>query len=714
MSSLSFKFWFLLSITGLLFCSLPWLINGKVVDPSNSSRLPAKSVRFAVATTTDSAMATDDFQRIAIPFLSKHCLRCHTGSNAQAGFDLAKFDSQEAVDADPEAWKMIIEAVDNQYMPPADETQPAATQTQLLKDWYLKCLARSGKHAGVIPRMRRLNQTEYENTVSDLLQIRGDLFANASSILLVDDYFQPEKQKMPRYVLAMTHFSYLQKRPPLLSGLPDIPNDPPVEHGFSNDHTSLSFSPLQAERYMELANAILTSEQLPRICGSWESLFLPREIDNDLSQQKATAKLRLRTFLSRAFRRPAKDTEIVRYSNLFNSHLDRCGSHANAMTATVSAILASPLFLFRQDFSAGSFDKNSVDPYAMANRLSYFLWASMPDEELLQAARDGRLNRPSGLAEQVRRMMRDKRIKSLATDFGMQWLKLASVNSVRPDRDLFPEFYAAKVYTPAISMKVEQLLFFETVMVEDRNIMEFIDADWGYVNRHLMDWYQLNPSEVLGFTPERPDIEDFFRIKWSDPKQGGVITAGATLVSTSATTRTSPVYRGAWILDVIFNRPPPPPPADVPALEDAAKQADHPLNVRERLERHRVDPNCALCHDKMDPLGFALENFDAVGRFRQSYPNGEPIDAKGTVFDEQFDGATHLKAIISRNERQFVQGFTEHMLKYALGRRLELSDQSEVKRIVDAVIRRGKNFSAVVEEIILSDLFRLPPAQMSH
>ena len=181
------------------------------------------------------------------------------------------------------------------------------------------------------------------------------------------------------------------------------------------------------------------------------------------------------------------------------------------------------------------------------------------------------------------------------------------------------------------------------------------------------------------------------------------------MVSTSATARTSPVYRGAWILDVIFNRPPPSPPADVPALEDIDKMAERPVNVRERLQMHREDQNCAVCHDRIDPLGFALEKFDTIGRFRKTYEKDQPIDATGTIFGEPFEGPARFKAVIMRNEREFVQGFTEHMLKYALGRQLELTDEKEVAKVVDAVMQRGNNFSAVVEEIVTSDLFRAPP-----
>jgi hypothetical protein len=652
-----------------------------------------------------------DFVKIALNFLENHCLQCHTGETPEADFDLAPLLKIDSPESHIDVWEQVIQAVDDQYMPPSDRTQPTTEEVRALKGWFTHTLQSAGAFRTTIPRMRRLNQTEYENTVRDLLRMDGEIFANPSQILLVDDYFDPASKTMPRHVLAMSHFSYIQRRPPLLPGVPEVPTDPAVEHGFNNDHTALSFSPLQTERYFELAVAIVHSENFPRLSGVWEPLFLPRPQDQTIEQQIETARRRLKWFLQRAFRRPVSPQEIDRYSNLFIKKLEQTNSHADAMRATVTAILVSPSFLFRQDFSVESFNEHAVDPYAMASRLSYFLWASMPDDQLFQAAREGQLATRAGLIRQVRRMLKDKKVKSLATDFGMQWLKLAGVNSARPDPKLFPEYYYTRVHTPGVAMMIEQLLYFETILVEDRNIMEFVDSDWGFVNRTLMDWYNLEPQKVLGYTPDRTMWEDFFRIQWKDPQRGGVISSGATLISTSATTRTSPVYRGAWLLDVMLNRPPPPPPAAVPALEDTQSLTEKPLNVRQRLERHREDPTCAVCHDRIDPIGFALENFDAIGRIRYKYPNGIRIDAKGTIFGQSFDGIVEFKSVLMRNEREFVQGFTEQMLKYALGRRLELADEFLAQKIVDNVMDRGKNFSVVVEEIVLSDLFRMPPVQ---
>ncbi len=654
--------------------------------------------------------ATDDFDEITRPFLENYCLNCHSGDDAEADLDLASFDSQVAVNADLETWAEVIEAIDDQYMPPSDEAQPETAEVDRLKDWYQQTLSDSGRTENLVPWMRRLNRIEYENTVRDLLRIDGDIFTNPGKVLLVDDYFQPATGRMPRYVLAISHFSYIPKRPPLLDGVGDVPVDPPVEHGFSNDYTGLSLSPMQVERYFELANSILDSPNLEYICDLWESMFLPGDTTG-YDQQVARARARLVLFLPRAFRRSINAEELDRFVKLFGAELRTTGSYTVAMKSTVAAVLVSPSFLFRRDFAADSFNEHSVDQFALASRLSYFLWATMPDDELFQAAREGRLGTREGLLQQTRRMVQDKRIKSLSTDFGMQWLKVSSVTSARPDRDIYPHYYESTQTNPGVSMMIEQLLFFETIMIEDRDILEFVDADWSYLNRHLMDWYGLNPRQVAGYTPDRANFEDFFRIRWPNKHRGGVITSGATLLSTSATYRTSPVYRGAWVMGVIFNQPPPPPPAAVPTLEEAGQDAPQPLNLREKLAVHREDATCAVCHDRMDPLGFALEKFDPVARFRGQYEDGSEIDCRGEIYDEAYDGAAQFKAVISRNPDQFITGFVEHMLKYALGRQLEIADETDIRHIVETVINRDRRFSAVVEGIVTSDLFRSPPNQ---
>jgi hypothetical protein len=549
-----------------------------------------------------------------------------------------------------------------------------------------------------------MNRTEYENTVRDLLRLRNDVFDNPSQIVITTDYFQPVTRAMPDYVLAMSHNFYRQRKPPELPDLSELPNDPPVIHGFNNDQSTLSISPVYMEACLARAQSLVDDGNFYRQTGLWDSLFVSSgELDSQ--QQVDRARQRLSIFMTRAFRRPVTAEELDRYLHLFQRNLETSG-FTGAMKTTVAAILSSPSFLLRRDRSADRAGSGEVDPYDMASRLSYFLWASMPDADLLEAAAEGRLTSDADIRAQVRRMMLDRKIKSLATDFGMQWLKLNKLNSARPDKDLFPDWYRNDADPPGISMMVEQLLLFETILVEDRSILDFINADFAYLNRTLMDWYHVDPQPALGYRPPADSFEDFFRITWPNQHRGGIIASGAMLASTSATTRTSPVYRGAWILDVVFNEPPPPPPPNVPALDGDGNQARQFTNVREKLAVHRASPACAVCHDRIDPAGFGLEKFDPVARFRKTYADGSAIDATGELDGEPYDGAARFKNVILKQKDRFVTGFVKHVARYALGRALSIEDEPEIGRIAARVAARDYRFSSVIEEIALSQLFR--------
>ena len=414
-------------------------------------------------------------------------------------------------------------------------------------------------------------------------------------------------------------------------------------------------------------------------------------------------------FLPRAFRRPVSQAELARYDKLFKSELSETKSYTESMKTTVSAILVSPHFLFRREFQAAQdTDADGMEQnFANASRLSYFLWGSMPDDILFQAAREKRLIKDSDLTRQVDRMMDDKRIKSLSTDFGMQWLKMKKVASVLPDGRKFPDYYRRLVPPPAISMMIEQMLLFETIMVENRSVVEFVTADFGYVNRQLMDWYQLDPKKALGYSPKLEEFEDFFRVKWRNLHQGGIMS-GAMLISTSTTTRTSPVYRGAWVLDVLFNSPPPPAPPDIPELQEAGTEKKVFINVRKKLEEHRANAACATCHDLIDPMGFAFEKYDAVGRWRKTYETGDLIEPTGTYNGFDYNGVAMFKVAVTRDKTRFVSAFIEHTMKYALGRQLHYSDQPEIRRMTENVLRKDARFRAVIKEVVLSEMFRQP------
>ena len=663
------------------------------------------------------------------PLLTKYCGECHQGDDLEGDFGLAELDGTgDSLDENQlQRWEQVGEALLDDYMPPEDSPQPTEAEKAEIVAW-IKSHAMPESEIAVV---RRMNRVEYENTVRDLFRLTRFGFANPSAVLKLDDYFDPSTKKMPRYVFAVSHFAYPDMQRPELLEVTSPPIDLAAEHGFNNDVESLQFSPLIAEKFIQLSRDIVNSPTLSVISDLWKPLFIydPKTNGDSVEDVKPVARARLAEFLPRAFRRPVEKSEVERYVDIFienyvaietppenRDQLPRTdadsGRFTEAMKSTVSTVLIAPdfLFLFQPptDESLSTEQRQSI---FNASRLSYFLWASMPDDELLAEAFAGKLCTDQQLRSTAKRMMLDKKVKSLATDFGMQWLKVNRLTSSQPDPDKFPKFYSRKKQPISIAMMIEQLLLFETVLVEDRSLNDFIHADFAYINRDLMYWYGYSPKEYIGYMPPNAGPTDFFRINFPDTHlRGGVITSGATAVLTSTSFRTSPVFRGAWVSETIFNRPPPPPPADVPALEVVPARLDgQEVTLRDRLEIHRKDPNCASCHSKIDPLGFALEQLDAVGRIRHKYENGEPVDAKGEFEGQVFTHAYSLKQMILRKQEVFVRAFVEHMLRYAINREPTLADQDEIDRIAAAVIADGGRFHSVVDHIVGSPTFRAKP-----
>ncbi len=697
MNSIHSKLVAWLAIAGCLlamFCGQPWSTS-LVSQPASSSR--------ASGSPHPADPWLGHFEspgQEASHFLNRYCMECHQGENAAGDIDLQSLASHSSLDSDDrELWEQVLEAVDQRYMPPADHgPQPAAEEIQQIKDWYL-----SQHDEFRTPRtrstIRRLNRTEYENTIRDLLQLQASPFQDPQRLVLNDQYFQPESGSMPPYVMVFSHFEWAHRHPVLFEGLPLLPEDPPVEHGFDNSFRGLSFSPLQMERYCEFANKLLNHPEFPTCSGVWESLFTSNK--RALPDLARAGKVRLREFLPRAFRRPVTRDEVNRWADLFQRQLQQHRDFTEAMKSTVWAVLVSPHFLFRLDAT----DDAGPQSWTIASRLSYFLWNSMPDDELLRAAIAGNLQEEQGLRKQIRRMLSDPRARSLSTSFGAQWLKSLKAVGAQPDKDLFEDYYFhRRLSPPGVSMAIEQMLLFESILVENRSVLEFVDADFGYVNGLLMDWYGLDPVSTIGFVPDPSNREDFFRIRWPDKTRGGVISAGATLLSTSATDRTSPVYRGEWILDVLFNRPPPPPPADAPALSPLSDLPGQTVTMRQRLAIHRANPNCAVCHDQMDPLGFSLEEFDAVGRFRSVHSDGTAIDCLGEVAGVPVRGVVELKTEVLRQAPRFVGGLVEHLMEYSLGRSLQMADQDTVREILKVTSADQFRFRDLIEEVAVQTL----------
>ncbi len=415
----------------------------------------------------------------------------------------------------------------------------------------------------------------------------------------------------------------------------------------------------------------------------------------------------LRRFLRRAFRRPAQPDEVDRLAKLVAGAMASGESWESSMQMAMQAVLCSPKFLFRVELDSNPSDiaARPLDDFQFASRLSYFIWNTMPDDELLDLAERGELT--AKLDEQVKRMLADERSVAFVDSFAMQWLQLRRIDSIAPDAARFPSF------GPALrsAMVRETEMLFGSVVKEDRNILDLIAADFTYLNEPLAKHYGI--ADTLGNLQGEPESrpggekikgETFVRVSLGDSVRGGLLTQASLLTVTSNPTRTSPVKRGRWVLEQLLGAPPPPPPPNVPELEEegAGKTAG---SLRERLEEHRKNPACANCHAKMDPIGFALENFDAIGAFRTR--DGEfEIDASGEFGDgTKVNGPKELRSLILDRKDDFTRCLVEKMLTYAVGRGIEYYDRPVVERIVREMPASDYKFSALVTKIVKSEAF---------
>ncbi|MGH9785642.1 MAG: DUF1592 domain-containing protein, partial [Terriglobia bacterium] len=410
----------------------------------------------------------------------------------------------------------------------------------------------------------------------------------------------------------------------------------------------------------------------------------------------------LSTLARRAYRRPVTDGEIQELLNLYRDGGTQGGFEAGIAMA-VQGILVSPDFLFRIERDPTRARPGAayrISDLELASRLSFFLWSSIPDDQLLDLAERGKLQDPAVLESQVRRMLADARSKSLVNNFAGQWLYLRNLRTARPDPKEFPEFDE----NVRQALQQETDLFLGMMLREDRSVVDLLDADDTFLNDRLARFYQI--PNIYG--------SQFRRVKLTDENRKGLLGKGSVLLVTSYPTRTAPTLRGKWVLENILGTPPPPPPPNVPSLKD--DKDVKALTMRQRMEQHRANPACATCHTRMDPLGFALENFDAIGRFRTTMgAERTPIDVSGVLPDgTKFEGPAELRKILLSHPEQFVATATEKLLIYALGRGLEHSDFPAIRKITrEAALRTGDSagrpyrWSAIVLGIVKSTPFQM-------
>lgn len=649
------------------------------------------------------ALRSTIFAKDLLPVFDANCVKCHGKDGKVKGkVNLLKIRNHDELMANPDLISDLIDVLEAGEMPP--ESEPALdseVRNQMVAE--LKNLLHSVvglEKAFAHTPIRRMNRFQYNNAVQDLLDLNVDVFALPERMLREYGYFNPEKGKMPATIKVgsrpLGKSQLIGKR---LAGVVPFPQDLRAEHGFDNRGNHLTLSPLLLESFFRLSQSILESHDFgPETCGIWNGFFAEPEED---VVTELTVRKRLRKFLARAFRRPVEDSLLNRYVRQVMNRIESGEKMTDAMKGAAAAAMCSPRFLYLFDGAGSGTGTELLTDIELASRLSFLLWGSGPDETLLEVANHGRLSEATVLEEQMDRMLRDKRLKRFCDSFAPQWLQLERIISSAPDRDRYPTFYFAK-YRASMHMMLEPLLLFETILIENRSILELVDSNFSYRSELLEEWYA-NQGTANGKRP--PTVIPFNRVPIADRRQGGVITTAAVMTMTSSPVRTQPITRGAWISTVIFNNPPKPPPADVPPLPDKDVEAES-LTLRERFEAHRKRPDCAGCHAKIDPLGFALENYDPTGFWRDTYENGRTIDSSGVLFRRhKFTNITEFKDAILAEKNRFTRAFAAHLLAFALGREIGSADSPALDRIVNETAAAKYRLHTLIKQIVLSEPF---------
>jgi hypothetical protein len=438
------------------------------------------------------------------------------------------------------------------------------------------------------------------------------------------------------------------------------------------------------------------------------------ESTHDTMSDADAIHLRIQYLLRRAFRRPVDPSTLERFTLFAHQQLDAGASFESTMRTVVGAILGMPDFLYFYEVpnetgleDAAPVDQR-VDDYELASRLGRFFWSSIPDVELLDLADAGRLSERDTLSKQIDRMLNDRRSSRFCENFPVQWLQLDRLVTSIPDPKKFAYFYY-NGYRSSMHMMSEPLLLFETIYVEDRSVMDLLDPDFAWQSKMLQANYEGHAN-----ARKEVNVQVFERIPMTDLRRSGVMTCAAVMTMTSTPTRTQPITRGAWINSVIFNDPPDPPPADAPPLPEGNHEELAKLTIRERLAAHRQRADCASCHNKLDPLGFALENFGPTGVWRDTYENGRKVDAEGVLFNQyKFKTPVDFKRLILQEKHRFIRGFASHVLSYALGRELVPADSLALDDFTARALNGEDQMRTFLKNIAMSAPFlhkTIPPS----
>jgi hypothetical protein len=585
------------------------------------------------------------------PLLQNFCYRCHNDEKHKNDVNLARDENPRLIARNRKVWLKALEMLEKKEMPPEDERQPSDAQRQQIAAFIRKTLGTldcgDARDPGK-PVVRRLNRAEYDNAIRELTGLD----------LRLSDGFSPDA----------------------------------TGYGFDTIADALAMSPVIVEQHHAAARKVLAEliDRREANARAHEKVFFVKP-SKETAERDAARRV-VERFALKAFRRPADAAFVDKLLGLYDKARANGEAHEGAVRPMLLAVLISPRFLMRIETARPDVKgPYPVDDYDLATRLSFFLWSGPPDDDLLELAAKGTLRAPEVLDAQARRMLADPRSRALGENFIGQWLQLRGLSSHRPDPKAFPQFTDSL----RAAMQQELDLFLGEVVRQDRPVTELIDADYTYVNEELARHYGL---EGIRGTEMR-------RVALPDHRRGGVLTSAAVLMLQSDPDRNNVPRRGNYIAGAILGAPPPPPPPDVPALEDSRK-AGEPRTMRQILEVHRKKPDCAGCHAKIDPLGFGLENYDAIGRWRDR-ESGAPIDASGVLpGGRKFDGPVELKKILLERREAFLRTMVENLLIYALGRGLQIEDECVVLDALKAAAAGEYRFSTLALTIVRSHPFR--------
>jgi hypothetical protein len=588
--------------------------------------------------------ASKSFKDVVTPFVNNYCTRCHGQDRQKGGINFAPALKNPGETASSKRWKQALAIVKSHEMPPEDAAkQPTDEERKKFLEGIGKIKFLSSKDPGPFV-IRRLTKVEYGNTLHDFLGVDPKIAA-------------------------------------------DLP-DEVVGEGYLN-----TLSPLQSEQYLAISN-----EALDRVLGpkggpakkAQKQLF--GKVPGPRSDERAAARKVARSLARTGYRRPPSEAEVDVLLRVFDLARGNNLGYIDALRLMLKAILVSPQFLFITPAMEAETGHSVIplDDYQLASRLSYLLWATMPDAELAALADGGNLHDPVVLRAQVKRLLDDPRSRALFDGFGAQWLGLGILESKTFDTAKFPQM----TDTMRLAMYEEGRLFFESIVRENRSVVSFVDCDYTFLNENLATLYGLE-KKVTG--------SRWRKVKLTDPNRGGILGMPGILAVTSFPNRTSPVKRGVWVLEQVLGEQVPPPPPNVPPLEKQEHKDVENLTLRKRTELHRKDPVCANCHKVLDPIGFGLENFDAIGQWRDHDDTGGAIDAEGELpGGKHFSSPKELKSIIATRANDLARNLTEKLLAYALCRQLEGYDEIVVDHLMESIVKDGYRMQTLISEIVSS------------